>query len=76
MHRSSSNTVGTDSYRSSHFVRTDRCATSHVVGSRGHVLGSPASDKQDGSKHQNSHKRIHFYFHTDVTDRYSFNDLK
>jgi hypothetical protein len=33
-----------------------------VIRSSRYVLGRAAPAKQDGSKHQNSHKRIHFTF--------------
>jgi hypothetical protein len=62
MHRSTGNTIRTDRDGPSHFVRAYRCAAGHVVGSSGYVVGRPASAKQEGSKHQNSHKRIHFTF--------------
>jgi hypothetical protein len=62
MDRSTGNTIRTNRDGSSHFVRAYRCAAGHVVGSRRYVLGRPASAKQDGGNHQNSHKRIHFTF--------------
>jgi hypothetical protein len=62
MHRGTGNTIRTDRDGPSHFVRAYRRPAGHVVGSRRYVVGRPASAKQDGSKHQNSHKRIHFTF--------------
>ena len=62
MHRSTGNTIRTDRDSPSHFVRAYRCAAGHVVGSSRYVLSRPAPAKQDGSKHQNSHNRIHFNF--------------
>jgi hypothetical protein len=62
MDRSTGNTIRTNRDGSSHFVRAYRCAAGHVVGSRRYIVGRLATHKQDGSKHQNSHKRIHFTF--------------
>ena len=62
MHRSTGNAIGADRDGSRHFVRAYRCAAGHVVGSSRYVVGRPAPAKQDGSKHQNSHKGIHFTF--------------
>jgi hypothetical protein len=62
MHRSTGNTIRTDRDSPSHFVRAYRCAAGYVVGSSRYVVRRPTSAKQDGSKHQNSHKRIHFTF--------------
>jgi hypothetical protein len=62
MHRSTGNTIRTDRHGPSHFVRAYRCAAGNVVGSGRYVVGRPAPAKQDGSEHQNSHKRIQFTF--------------
>ena len=76
MHRSTGNTIRTDRDGPSHFVRAYRCAAGHVVGSSRYVLGRPAPAKlgwEQASKFAQAHS---FYLHTDVTDRYSFNELR
>jgi hypothetical protein len=62
MHRSAGNPIRADRDGPSHFVRAYRCAAGYMVRRSSYVLGRPAPAKQDGSKHQNSHKRIHFTF--------------